>query len=186
MNGYRFNRSAEDAWHDAFASMQSSRNILEPRDRSALPNDYFQLYQTDLAKVKALIDQLPAHQRDVGMYLFGPDDSPELENSVSTFIWSHFINQRGPQFTESFQETSRCIILCRASLKEARYRVRGDKFYGQRELAGLLGMSQSTFSRGWKKIFETFLELLVNVGKDALTPVAILCGEINERYRSAA
>ena len=186
MTVYVFDRTAGEAWHDAFASLQSSRSILEPRGDRGTRDDTHQIYQADLAKVKTAIDKLPKDLRTIGMFLYGPEQSDKLTNETASVVWNKYMEGRGRDFVESFHKTSSCIILCRASIEEARFRLHGEEHYSQRMLANMLCTSQSTVQRKWSDIFETFVDIAEELGKDALTPIAIVCGDIHAEYLSCA
>ncbi|MGM6205322.1 hypothetical protein [Marinobacter sp.] len=184
-------KSPEQAWHDAYAGIVVNRSQLEPVIRSTTKDDFQAIYQAELSKVKKVIEALPKSAYQVGMYVFAPEGQVDhkTKNNVESLVWSLFVKDFGQDFVLSMTETTRAIILCRHSVIEARHRLltRGqERRFTQRELGSFLAISHTSYARKWEAMFEKMVDIMVDIGRDAITPVSQKVEEINREYRKAA
>lgn len=166
-------KSAEQAWHDAYADSFVHTSKLEPRIQGTARKDTLETYLGELAKIKKCIEHLPKDQYAIGMYAFAPlyAINLKIKKNVEQVAWNiykaeHDITQH------SAADLEIAILLCRYATLEAREQLmQRPRKYSQRELAKLLEVPLTTYQRSWHKSFLRTQQQLVDVGTSSLIKV---------------
>ncbi|WP_445364861.1 hypothetical protein ACJJJB_00180 (plasmid) [Microbulbifer sp. ANSA001] len=180
--------SPEQAWHDAFTTVEGFQDPYSPRPpKGTAPSSYRAVLEGELAKVRKVIKSLPEALRDSGMWAFGPDGSDVTRKSrdkMNQRVWEFLLDQGPENAYRRFEKNCRMTVLITAISEQVRSEANDARGSSEAIIAAHMGINRSTFSRVWAPVYRGALDAFKGEAKAALTGIDPLIQEINRRYRS--
>ena len=175
-------KSAEQAWHDAYATIKKS-----PSDFGFVGGgnlDGHLTYIAELAKITSAISVLPEHQKRVGMVIYAAEFSPSDYAYVRQLLWDKYHKARSSRLN-SIKQTERMTLLISISIQEARLRSNAKvlRVYSSTEVGQLLQLgSVQQYNRDWRHDMELLSNSLLDNAVKAIEPINDVVREINRKY----